>query len=141
MVGRLFATVTKFGIDEETASTKRLGEPLMGLANLAVTSCGTPTIAAARRTGQGASRYSRDSMAQAMNTAKAAAGERRLTLGEVLDWLVEDKLVAAQIAEELKKERRYYRGGQPAERGSYGVEERGRRYADVLPTVWRSDAG
>jgi general secretion pathway protein E len=34
----------------------------------------------------------------------------RLTLGEVLDWLLEDKLVAAEPAAQLKKERRYYRG-------------------------------
>jgi len=34
----------------------------------------------------------------------------RLTLNEVLDWLVEDKLVDAAAAEQLKKERRYYRG-------------------------------
>ena len=57
-------------------------------------------------------------MAQAVNTpANAAKGgsvaaERRLQLGEVLDWLVEDGLVGAEAAAELKKERRYYRGGQ-----------------------------
>jgi len=34
----------------------------------------------------------------------------RLTLGEVLDWLVEDKMVDAEPAAQLKKERRYYRG-------------------------------
>jgi general secretion pathway protein E len=51
-------------------------------------------------------------MQQAVNTPKAALGDRRLTLGEVLEWLVEDKLVPATAAEELKKERRYYRGGQ-----------------------------
>jgi general secretion pathway protein E len=37
--------------------------------------------------------------------------DHRLVLAEVLDWLVEDKLVAAEAAEQLKKERRYYRGG------------------------------
>src|SRR5690349_9738613 len=49
-----------------------------------------------------------------VNTAKGdgAAAERRLQLAEVLDWLVEDGVVAAPAAEELKKERRYYRGGQ-----------------------------
>ena len=48
-----------------------------------------------------------------VTTAKTGTvAERRLTLGEVLDWLVEDGLVAAPAAEELKKERRYYRGGQ-----------------------------
>jgi general secretion pathway protein E len=51
-------------------------------------------------------------MQQAVNSLKGAVGERRLALGEVLDWLVEDKLVPAQAAEDLKKERRYYRGGQ-----------------------------
>jgi general secretion pathway protein E len=41
---------------------------------------------------------------------KAAAGETRLTLAEVLDWLLEDKLADPEAAEKLKKERRYYRG-------------------------------
>ena len=41
---------------------------------------------------------------------KTETSGHRLTLNEVLDWLVEDKLVAAAPAEELKKERRYYRG-------------------------------
>jgi general secretion pathway protein E len=36
--------------------------------------------------------------------------EHGLTLVELLDWLVEDNLVASEIAELLKKERRYYRG-------------------------------
>ena len=36
--------------------------------------------------------------------------EHRLTLAELLDWLVEDKQVAAEPVEVLKKERRYYRG-------------------------------
>ena len=49
-------------------------------------------------------------MEQAVNITKAPAGEHLLTLNEVLDWLVEDKLVAAESCEELKKERRYYRG-------------------------------
>src|SRR5690349_4286909 len=51
-------------------------------------------------------------MQQAVNTPKGAAAEKRLTLADVLDWLVEDRLVPAQAADELKKERRYYRGGQ-----------------------------
>jgi general secretion pathway protein E len=38
--------------------------------------------------------------------------ERRLTLAEVLDWLVADGAVAREAAEELKKERRYWRGNQ-----------------------------
>src|SRR5436853_300785 len=41
---------------------------------------------------------------------KAAGGEHRLSLGEVLDGLIEDKLISAEAAEQLKKERRYYRG-------------------------------
>ncbi len=36
--------------------------------------------------------------------------ERRLTLLEVLDWLIEDRMVDAAAAEQLKKDRRYYRG-------------------------------
>jgi general secretion pathway protein E len=43
---------------------------------------------------------------------KTETSTHRLTLGELLDWLVEDKLVAKDAAEELKKERRYYRGAQ-----------------------------
>jgi len=38
--------------------------------------------------------------------------EHRLTLAELLDWLVEDGLVARDVAEQLRKERRYYRGTQ-----------------------------
>jgi len=48
-------------------------------------------------------------MAQA--AAKPAA-EHRLTLAEILDWLVEDGALAREPAEELKKERRYWRGTQ-----------------------------
>jgi general secretion pathway protein E len=48
-------------------------------------------------------------MAQA--AAKPAA-DRRLALAEILDWLVEDGAVARAPAEELKKERRYWRGAQ-----------------------------
>jgi general secretion pathway protein E len=40
------------------------------------------------------------------------AADRRLTIGEVLDWLVADKMVEPAAAEQLKKERRYYRGTQ-----------------------------
>ena len=39
-----------------------------------------------------------------------AQGQSRLTLPEVVDWLVEDKLVATEPAAQLKKERRYYKG-------------------------------
>jgi general secretion pathway protein E len=38
--------------------------------------------------------------------------ERRLTIAELLDWLVEDKMVSAEEGEKIKKERRYYRGSQ-----------------------------
>jgi general secretion pathway protein E len=41
---------------------------------------------------------------------KPKTEERRLTLPEVLDWLVADGLVPADTAEKFKKERRYYRG-------------------------------
>src|SRR2546430_1176853 len=41
---------------------------------------------------------------------KTVGGEHRLSLGEVPDGLIEDKLVSAEAAEQLKKERRYYRG-------------------------------
>jgi general secretion pathway protein E len=48
-------------------------------------------------------------MAQA---AAQPAAERRLTLAEIIDWLVEDGVAARAPAEELKKERRYWRGSQ-----------------------------
>jgi general secretion pathway protein E len=41
---------------------------------------------------------------------KPPVAEHRLTLNEVLDWLVEDKWADAAAVETLKKERRYYRG-------------------------------
>jgi general secretion pathway protein E len=47
----------------------------------------------------------------AQPAAKPAA-ERRLTLTELLDWLVADGVAAREPAEELKKERRYWRGSQ-----------------------------
>ena len=46
-------------------------------------------------------------MQQAVKTGVADA---RLTLAEVLDWLVEDRLVAREAADALKIERRYHRG-------------------------------
>jgi len=46
-------------------------------------------------------------MQQAVKTGVADA---RLTLAEVLDWLVEDRLVAREAAEALKAERRHHRG-------------------------------
>src|SRR3954467_14356449 len=51
--------------------------------------------------------YSLLPMQQAVKTEIAP---HRLTIGELLDWMVEDKLVTSEAAEELKKERRYYRG-------------------------------
>ena len=45
-----------------------------------------------------------------MQQAAKADPERRLAVGEVIDWLVADKLVDSAAAEQLKKERRYYRG-------------------------------
>ena len=42
--------------------------------------------------------------------ATAPEQDRRLTLAEVIDWLVEDALIDGANAEKLRKERRYYRG-------------------------------
>jgi hypothetical protein len=50
-------------------------------------------------------------MQQVANTggkAAAAPAEGRLTLAEILDWLLEDKLVGAEPIEKFKKERRHY---------------------------------
>jgi general secretion pathway protein E len=47
-----------------------------------------------------------------MAAVQPQVAEHRLTISEVLDWLVEDRLVDAALAEQLKKERRYYRGVQ-----------------------------
>src|SRR3954469_15961560 len=52
-------------------------------------------------------RYSLSPMQQAV---KNAAAQDRLGLVEVVDWLVEDKLVDPALAEQLKKGRRYYKG-------------------------------
>src|SRR5712691_2390666 len=41
---------------------------------------------------------------------KTGAKEGRLMLGDVLDWLVEDGMAAADMADQVKKERRYYKG-------------------------------
>jgi general secretion pathway protein E len=41
---------------------------------------------------------------------KSKTSGGRLALGEVLDWLVADKIVDPEAAELLKKERRYFRG-------------------------------
>jgi len=45
-----------------------------------------------------------------MQQAVKSEADHRLTLAELLDWLVEDKWVGADAAELLRKERRYYRG-------------------------------
>jgi general secretion pathway protein E len=45
------------------------------------------------------------------STGQTAAGaDARLTLSEILDWLLLDKLADPEAAEKLRKERRYYRG-------------------------------
>jgi general secretion pathway protein E len=41
---------------------------------------------------------------------KTGTTEGRLTLAEVLDWIVEDGIASKETAELLKKERRYYKG-------------------------------
>src|SRR6266850_3848829 len=41
---------------------------------------------------------------------KTGTQEGRLTLAEVLDWIVEDRMASREAAELLKKERRYYKG-------------------------------
>ncbi len=47
-----------------------------------------------------------------MAAVQTQVTEHRLTLAEVIDWLVADRLVEPAAAERLKKERRYYRGAQ-----------------------------
>src|SRR6188474_685004 len=51
-------------------------------------------------------RYSLWLMQQVVKTQQGS----RLTLVEILDWMLEEKMVDAEAAEKLKKERRYYRG-------------------------------
>jgi general secretion pathway protein E len=41
---------------------------------------------------------------------KTRVTDAKLTLAEVLDWLVEDRLVAREAADALRTERRYHRG-------------------------------
>ena len=41
---------------------------------------------------------------------KSGVADAKLTLAEVLDWLVEDGMVAREAADALKTERRYHRG-------------------------------
>jgi len=45
-----------------------------------------------------------------MQQAVKKASEERLNLPQILDWLLQDGLIAAEAADTLKKERRYYRG-------------------------------
>jgi general secretion pathway protein E len=45
-----------------------------------------------------------------MQQVVKSEADHRLTLIEILEWLVEDKWVELSAAEQLKKERRYYRG-------------------------------
>ncbi|HKU47537.1 MAG TPA: GspE/PulE family protein, partial [Burkholderiales bacterium] len=45
-----------------------------------------------------------------MQQAVKSEADHRLTLTEILDWLVEDKWVESPAADQLRKERRYYRG-------------------------------
>ncbi len=47
-----------------------------------------------------------------MAAVEPKVAEHRLTIAELLDWLVEDKMVSAEDATKVKKERRYYRGSQ-----------------------------
>src|SRR4051812_13774617 len=47
-----------------------------------------------------------------MQQVVKSEADHRLTLIEILEWLVEDKWVELSAAEQLKKERRYYRGAQ-----------------------------
>jgi len=47
-----------------------------------------------------------------MAAAEPKVTDRRLTIVELLDWMVADGLVESAAAEQVKKERRYYRGSQ-----------------------------
>ncbi len=47
-----------------------------------------------------------------MAAAEPKVADRRLSIAELLDWLVEDKMLSAEDADKVKKERRYYRGSQ-----------------------------
>src|SRR5688572_8260423 len=72
----------------------------------AQTSRSLTSWARARGMGMRSLRYSLSPMQQAVKTEPSA----RLTLAQIVDWLVEDKLADPAIAEKLKKERRHYRG-------------------------------
>ena len=47
-----------------------------------------------------------------MAAAEPAVAGHRLSIAELLDWMGEDKVVSAEDADKVKKERRYYRGSQ-----------------------------
>ena len=47
-----------------------------------------------------------------MAAVETTVAEHRLTIAELLDWLVADGMVEAADADKMKKERRYYRGTQ-----------------------------
>jgi len=47
-----------------------------------------------------------------MAAVETPIAEHRLTIAELLDWLVADGMVETDAAEKMKKERRYYRGSQ-----------------------------
>jgi general secretion pathway protein E len=47
-----------------------------------------------------------------MAAVETPVAEHRLTIAELLDWLVADGMVAVADADKMKKERRYYRGTQ-----------------------------
>src|SRR5512134_1926916 len=56
-------------------------------------------------------RYSLSAMQQAVKTLEGGQKhDGRLALAQVLDWLVADAMVGAEAADQLRKERRYYRG-------------------------------
>jgi general secretion pathway protein E len=47
-----------------------------------------------------------------MAAVETPVAEHRLTIAELLDWLVADGMVEVAVADKMKKERRYYRGTQ-----------------------------
>jgi general secretion pathway protein E len=47
-----------------------------------------------------------------MAAVKPQSSEHRLTIAEVVDWLIKDGMVEVDTAEHFKKERRYFRGNQ-----------------------------
>ena len=47
-----------------------------------------------------------------MAAVKPQSSEHRLTITEVVDWLIQDGMVEVGTAEQFKKERRYFRGNQ-----------------------------